>query len=99
MDFLCELCDQSIIENHSEYNNYLATLRKKNDKFYKKNIKKCTINNVNLDEVNKILNDYLSTYNKKFDFSFINCEFVIEFDNNFIANIKTKYFLIQTFSI
>ena len=23
---------------------------------------------------------------------FINCEFVIEFDNNFIANIKTNYF-------
>ena len=25
-------------------------------------------------------------------FSFNNCQFVIEFDNNFIANIKTNYF-------
>ena len=54
--------------------------------------KKYTINNVNLDEVNKIINDYISTYNKIFDFYFINCEFVVEFDNNFIANIKTNYF-------
>ena len=44
-----------------------------------------------MDEVNKILNDYISTHNKSFDFYFINCQFVIEFDNNFIANIKTKY--------
>ena len=32
MEFLCELFDRSIIENESEYNEFLATLRKKNDK-------------------------------------------------------------------
>ena len=88
MDLLCEVCDRSMIENESKYDNYLATLRKKAKSFYKK----YTINNINLDEVNKILNDYISTHNKNFDFYFINCEFVIEFDNNFIANIKTNYF-------
>ena len=31
MDRLCKKCDQSIIENESEYNKYLATLRKEND--------------------------------------------------------------------
>ena len=73
----------------TECNKYLATLRKENDKcFYKK----YTLNNFNLDEVNKIINDYISTHNKNFDFYFINCEFVIEFDNNFIANIQTKFF-------
>ena len=37
MSLLCEVCDRSIIENQSEYYNYLATLRKKDDKsFYKK---------------------------------------------------------------
>ena len=51
-----------------------------------------TIKNANLDEINKTLNDYISTHNKIFDFYFINCEFVIEFDNNFIANIQTNYF-------
>ena len=89
MDLLCEVCDRSIIDNESEYNKYLATLRKENHKFF---YKKCTLNNFNLDEVNKIINDYISFHNKNFDLNFINCEFVIEFDNNFVANTQTKYF-------
>ena len=65
MEILCKLSDQSIIENGSEYYEYIATMRKKDDKsFYKK----CTILNINLDEVNKISNDYTSTQNKNFDF-------------------------------
>ena len=28
MNILCEVCDRSIIESESEYNNYLATIRK-----------------------------------------------------------------------
>ena len=38
-----------------------------------------------MDEVNKILNDYISSHSKNFDF--FNCKF-----NTFKANIKTKYF-------
>ena len=54
MDFLCEVCDRSIIENQSEYNIFLATLRKKDDiGLYKK----YPIIIINLDEVNIILND------------------------------------------
>ena len=88
MDLLSEVCDQSIIENQSVYSNYLTTIRIKGDKsLYKKH----TINNVNLDEVNKILNYYISTQNKNVDFYFINCEFVIEVDNVFIANTKTIF--------
>ena len=45
-----------------------------------------------MDEVIKILNDYISTHNKNFDFYSIKCEFAMEFDNNFIANKKTNYF-------
>ena len=46
MSFLCEVCDQSIIENESEHKEYVTTLRKINDKsFYKKH----TIKNVNSD--------------------------------------------------
>ena len=55
-------------------------------------IEKHTIKNVLLDEVDKILNDYITTLNKKFDFYFFNCEFKTEFDNNFTTNIETKYF-------
>ena len=50
MNLLCGVSDRSIIENQSEYNSYLATLCKEN---YKSSFKKYTINNVNLDEVNK----------------------------------------------
>ena len=89
MSFLCEVCDRSIIEKESESFNYLGTLCKEDDKSV---YKKCTNININFNEVNKILNDYISTHNKEFDFYFINCEFVIEFDNNFIANIKFNFF-------
>ena len=88
MEFLCEVCNRSIIENESEYNKYLATLRKENDRSL---YEKYTVNNVILDEVNNILNDYTSTHKKKFDFYFINCDFVIEFDKNFMANVQTFY--------
>ena len=89
MTLLCEVCDRSIIEKESENYNYLAILRKKDDKSLYKTY---TTNNINLDEVNKILNDYISIENKYSDFYFINYDFVIQFDNNFIANINTIYF-------
>ena len=68
---------------------YLAPMWKKNDKGL---FKKYTNNNINLDEVDKILNDYITTHNKKFDLYFLNCEFKREFDNNFTKNIETIYF-------
>ena len=70
MDLVCEVRDRRINENQSEYNIYLATLHNKHDKSF---FKKHTNSNINLDEVNKTLNDYISTHNKKFDFYFINC--------------------------
>ena len=41
-----------------------------------------------MDEVDKILNDYVTFPYKKFNFYFINCEFVIDFDKNFTTNIE-----------
>ena len=84
-ELLCKVCDREIFENESELNKYLASLRNPNDKRIYKN---CTINNINLDDVNKILDDYISTHNKNFDFYFINCVFEIQFDNNFTATIE-----------
>ena len=72
MDLVCEVCDSAIIEKEFGYYEYLATLRKKDDK---RLYKKFTTNNTNLDEVDEILNDYVTTHNKKFYFSFVNCEF------------------------
>ena len=43
-----------------------------------------------LDEFDKMINDYITNPNKKFDVYFIPCEFKLEFDNNFITqNIET----------
>ena len=84
MNLLCRVCDRSIIENESEYYIYLATLRKKDDKKY-------TINNINLDDVDKILNDYISTDNKSFDFYFLYCEFKLQFDKSFYTYLKASY--------
>ena len=89
MRFLCKVCDRPIIENESEYMNYLTNLRKKNDKSLYKNY---AFNNINLDEVDKILIEYITTLNKKFDLEFINCENKKEFDNTFTTNIEINYF-------
>ena len=85
MDRLCKVCDRWIVENESEYNKYLATSGKKKHKIL---YNKFSINNVNLDEVIKILNNYISTHIKNFDFCCNNNEFAKEYDNNFTANIN-----------
>ena len=54
--------------------------------------KKSTIKNINLDELDKILDDHITTHNKKFNFDLISCKLVIEFDKNFSENIETSYF-------
>ena len=87
MDLLCPVCDSEIFENESERNKYLATLRKRNDKSI---YNKYTINNINLDEFEKVLNDYITIYNIDFDIYFVNCEFKLEFDKNFILNKETN---------
>ena len=54
-------------------------------------IKKNTVNNINLDEYDKILKDYINSHNKKFNVYLVNCGFKIEFDNVFIINIETSF--------
>ena len=43
MEFFCELCDRSIIENETKYYEYLATFHKKD---YKSLYEKYTIDNI-----------------------------------------------------
>ena len=77
-ELLCPTCDYDILNYKNELYEYLTTFRKKNDKnMYKKYV----VNNIDLDEVDKILNDYVNIHNKKFDIYFIKCNFNIEFDN------------------
>ena len=44
MDYICEVCDRSPIENPSDYNKYLTTSHKKNDNSL---YIKYTINDIN----------------------------------------------------
>ena len=89
MDYICQDCDREIIESEEEYQYYLSTVdRKKDRKLYTKYI----IINISFDDLDKVLNDYITTHNKKFDFYLIRCELIIEFDNNLTEKIKTKYF-------
>ena len=88
MSFLGKVCDRSIIENESEYKEFITILRKKNDiSLYKK----YTMNNINLEEFDKILNDYISHHNKNFDLYFIS-EIKIEIDNKLTTIRATNYF-------
>ena len=48
-----------------------------------------TMDNPNLDEIDKRLNDYVTSYNKKFDIYAIRCQFFLVFDNNFKVHIET----------
>ena len=85
---LCKVCDQNFIENESEYKNYIDTLGKKDAKSkYKKHV----INNIKLDEVDEILNEYVSFHNKKIDFYFVYCEFNIQFDNNSTTALRINF--------
>ena len=87
MELLCPICDRSIIQNPSEYNENITTMRRKVDKSLYESY---TNNIINLDKVDKILSDYVTTH-KKTCFYFVRCEFVLEFDNKYIANSETKY--------
>ena len=84
---LCRSCNREIFDNELELDKYIASFHNPKDK---RIYKKYTIININLDDVNKLLDDYISSHNKKFDFYFINCEFKIEFDNNVTANIEVN---------
>ena len=73
--------------NETRYNNYIDCLLDKNNKnLYMKYI----INNVDINEFDKIFNDYIFSHNKKFDLHYINCEFEIE-TNNDLINIEINF--------
>ena len=52
---------------------------------------KFIINNININEVDNIYEQYINNHNQKFDFYKIDCEFGIQFDNNYTANIEINY--------
>ena len=80
-----------------KYNNYISSLVKTDNKFiYMKYI----INNVNLNNFDKIFNNHITNHNIKFDFYYINCEFQIE-NNNIEINFhhNTDYINLRSYLI
>ena len=83
-DILCPNCDYEIFNDKNELIHYLATLQKKHDRrLYYDYI----IENINLNDVDKIFNYYITIHNEKFNMYFINCEIQIQY-NNIITNIE-----------
>ena len=70
-----------------KYNNYLSSLVKNDNKFI---YMKFIINKVNIDNFEKIFNDYITNHNKKFELYYINCEFQIA-NNNRLVNIEINF--------
>ena len=51
----------------------------------------CSINNPNLNDIDKIINNYVPSYNKKFDIYSIKCDFYLVFNDDFKIHIETYY--------
>ncbi len=84
-DILCPNCDYEIFNDENELNYYIASLRKRYDRgLYYKYI----INDVNLNNINKIFDYYINIHNNKFDRYFISCIIQIKFNNNTIVNLE-----------
>ena len=50
-----------------------------------------SINNPNLNDIDKIINNYVTRYNKKFDIYSIKCDFYLVFNDDFKIHIETYY--------
>ena len=86
-ELLCLKCNHDIFEDRNKLDKYLSNFQRENDKnIYKKII----IDNIDLDNIDKILNDHINNHNKKFDIYFVKCLFNISFDNN-IYELDTIY--------
>ena len=51
----------------------------------------CSINNPNLNDIDKIINNDVASYNKKLDIYSIKCDFYLVFNNDFKIHIETYY--------
>ena len=82
---LCSVCDYEIFNDKQELNYYLASLHKRYDRglYYK-----YKINNINLNNINKIFDYHITIHNEKFDIYFVNCVIQVQFINNIIANLE-----------
>ena len=82
---LCQVCNYELYNDRDILMNYLASFSSTHDRSLSY---KYTINNINLNNINKIFDYYISIENEKFNFYFIKSIFQIQFNNIVIANIE-----------
>ena len=93
----CQVCDYEIFNDKDELYNYLVYFNKRYDRGldYKYNI-----NNIDLNNINKIFDYYINIHNEKFDMYFINCVIQVQFNKNIIANLEiTNHYNIDYINI
>ena len=99
-DMLRINCDYEIFNDTNELKYYLASFHKRYDRSL---YFKYTINNNNLNNINKVFDYYITIHNEKFDLYFINCVIQIRFNKNIIINLEinnhynTDYFNIENY--
>ena len=79
IELLCEICDSDIFDDEDKLYKYLTTFQKDDDKSINKKI---IIDNINLNDIDKVLNNYIDIYNKKFDFYWVRTSFNFLFSDN-----------------
>ena len=87
MSNLCNVCDREIYEDENQLREYVSTQRKRIDRCLYIDY---TINNIDLDGFDKILNEYGSYHNKKFTSYFLKLTCELKFNINFIQTIETN---------
>ena len=85
-DLFCENCNNDLFKNSNNLNDYLNNIQKEIDN----NICLKIVTNIDLNDVNKILNNYIEIHDKKFIVYNIKCIFDISFDDNDIYELETS---------
>ena len=88
MSTLCDVCDREIFEDEIEFNKYITTQRKSNDRCLYIDY---TINKIDLDGFDKMLNENVSYHKMKLKTYFFKLTCELKINNNFIQTLETNY--------
>ena len=84
-DLLCRKCDHEIFNDKEELNYYLVSFHKRYGRGMYYNYK---IDNIDLNNINKIFDYYISIHDEKFNMYFINCIIQINYNENILGKLE-----------
>ena len=84
-ELLCRNCVYEIFNDQAELNYYLASFNKRYDRGIYYNYK---IDNIDLNNINKIFDYYISIHDEKLIMYFINCIVQINFNENILGKLE-----------